>query len=433
MAEPLDCIRRPYLLVIHIPVYVDAAGTRWVDDLWHKDLVRHLSYLGRFSLACPHIFETPPAGYRSLDGYPINYIPLPRQGGRLRNALSAPACAIALWKAIAHADIVHSGVGNWSPLTLGNLTFVISRLRKKFRLIIVESSTWRVLPTTSASIARRWSARLSELVNQACVSTADLSVFTQAQYQRTLLKWNYDRGHVIHASWVDDSSILDEATVRKCWEGKRAQGPVRYLFAGRLAASKGLRILLQALRILDREGIELCVDIMGRGELEAECASLVSEAKGSALRVRLLQPVEYGDPFFSVMRDYSAVIVPSVGDEQPRIVYDAYSQGIPVLASATPGLLDCVVEGETGRLFSPNSSQELAACMRWGTEHTAELEQMGLRGLERARSLTHGEMHRQRFHLLVRSLNDHFAKGGRETTGIACDGGGRRPRRNSAS
>ena len=54
------------------------------------------------------------------------------------------------------------------------------------------------------------------------------------------------------------------------------------------------------------------------------------------------------------------MLVPNLGDEQPRIVYDAYSQAVPVLASATPGLKACVEEGVTGRFFAPGSPSELA-------------------------------------------------------------------------
>jgi len=97
------------------------------------------------------------------------------------------------------------------------------------------------------------------------------------------------------------------------------------------------------------------------------------------------------------------VIVPSLSDEQPRIVYDAFSQAVPVVASNTPGLRDCVRHGSTGRLVTGGPA-DWAAEFKWCFEHSNELEEMGSRGLETARLMTHAEMHRRRWRLLVEML-----------------------------
>jgi glycosyltransferase involved in cell wall biosynthesis len=407
--EGLEPIRRPYLLVIHIPAYVDEHGTRWVDPLWHRDLVRHLDYLEHFVLACPHLDAPPPPGSLSLEGYNVTFVPLPEQRGRFRTVLSALAVWRALWPAIRSADVVHSGVGNCYPWSLSNIAFAIASLQKKFRVVVVESATWRLVPGQNASFSERCQSALSEWANRACVSTADFCVFTHSDYKRTLLRGDQRRGHVIHASWIDESNVLTAEAASVCWRRKRESGEVRFLFAARLSPEKGVRQLLDALRLLPDVGDNVHVDIMGVGDLEEECRAFLLTEAGSKVHMRVLAPVEYGNPFFAVLRNCSAVLVPSLGDEQPRIVYDAFAVAVPVLASATKGLCDCVEDGVTGRLFAPGSARDLAAAVQRALAEPDELEAMGMRGLARAQLFTHRAMHMRRLELLRESLGRRFS------------------------
>ena len=98
------------------------------------------------------------------------------------------------------------------------------------------------------------------------------------------------------------------------------------------------------------------------------------------------------------------MLVPSLADEQPRIVYDAFSQALPVLASATPGLQACVSDGVDGRLFRPADPDALADAVRWAAADADALQQMGLAALATARAMTHQEMHRRRHVLIARTL-----------------------------
>jgi len=407
MAKPnaSGAIGRPYLLVIKIPIYVDDHGVRWADPLWHRDLLRHLDYLNDFFLACPHIAGPPPAGWLSLEGYRISYVPIPRQLGRFRSVLTGPSTFLALWRAIQHVDVVHAGVGGWYPWSTSNIATVISILLKRFRITIVESAAWRLIPGEPASVGRRIDSLLSEWANRMSVSLADLSIYTHAEYKRSLLRRNSTRGHVIHASWINENDILSDAQGRECWSRKRESGLVRFLFAGRLSPSKGVRQLLQAVKLLQDHGSAVFLDIMGSGELEDECRAFLATSVDSNSIVRMVAPIQYGPEFFDCLRSYSAVLVPSLGDEQPRIVYDALAVAVPPLASSTVGIADCVEHGVTGRLFQPRNAAEVANAMKWAISNPASLETMGMSGLERARSMTHAAMHQRRLALLLKELH----------------------------
>jgi glycosyltransferase involved in cell wall biosynthesis len=102
-----------------------------------------------------------------------------------------------------------------------------------------------------------------------------------------------------------------------------------------------------------------------------------------------------------MLRGYHALVLPNISDEQPRIVYDAYSQALPVLASRTSGLEACIVENRTGWFVAPNSADELGRMIERAAANAHDLESMGKEALRSARSMTHQKMHRDRHRLLL--------------------------------
>ena len=161
-------------------------------------------------------------------------------------------------------------------------------------------------------------------------------------------------------------------------------------------------MLLKALQLVATSStpFQLELDILGIGELAEDCASAAAEFTGST-RVQVLGAVPYGQPFFQLLRGYHAIVLPSISDEQPRIVYDAYSQGVPALATKTAGLRDCVLDGRTGWLVEPNDALALSELLRYAAHQIFELQRMGMEALKVARTMTHQRMHRERQRLLL--------------------------------
>ena len=104
------------------------------------------------------------------------------------------------------------------------------------------------------------------------------------------------------------------------------------------------------------------------------------------LSIRFHGELPYGAEFLDAIGHHDVLVVPNLSDEQPRIVYDAYSQGLPVMAAATSGLKQRVVDGETGILFPPADwaalKQEIAA-LAMNRDRLAELAR---KATERAHS-----------------------------------------------
>ena len=163
-------------------------------------------------------------------------------------------------------------------------------------------------------------------------------------------------------------------------------------------------MLLSAIEAASAAGADVNVSIIGTGPLLQECIAFARSDVGKKY-VKLLEPVTYGEPFLSLLRGFDAALVPSLSDEQPRILYDAFSQAVPVIGSATGGICEVLESGVTGRLLAPNDAGSLAEALIWAGQNRAELRAMGLRGLASVRDSTHQAMHQKRHELLRDALD----------------------------
>ncbi|MGC8643822.1 MAG: glycosyltransferase family 4 protein [Isosphaeraceae bacterium] len=400
----MSSVTEPYLLFSGVPITIDREGCPYTNPLWVKDLTLHLEYIENLSVACAVAHGQPsgdkvPIPLAVVDR--ITIVPLPAPHGRLSGWLAWPRTVVASWRAIGKARIVHTGFGAW-PINLGWIACPIAKLRGRFLLTNVESSFWRARP--GASLGRRLVGFVSERLNRLCVRTADLRLFTSTAYLREFLPEGAPRAFVNPASWIDDEWVLKTEDASAAWDGK--SGPVRLLFAGRLIAEKGVSELLEAARTAGQNGAELELTIVGEGALRDLCLEASREPAGS-VRIRALDPVPFGPSFFSLIARHDAVLVPSLTDEQPRILYDALSQAVPVIGSDTGGIREVIEPDMTGRLVPPSDVQALAQAMIWAASNRPALRAMGLRGLEVVRGRTHRAMHQYRSGLIRQALDEH--------------------------
>jgi glycosyltransferase involved in cell wall biosynthesis len=407
----------PYLLVVgqHLPIYLTGSGQLFTDELWQKDLAMHLEYLDHLMIATPLLHQEPPSDAVLLDPKPsrIEVVELPAQASFLTAIRTMPTIVLRLWRATRRAGIVHSGIAGW-PIPMGWIVMPLVLLSKKPFVVIVESAPWR-LPKSAAAGWKRWlRASLQELMGRWVLRKAELAVFTQDEYRQSLMGRKASLGHVIPASWINEQDILTDIEAEQVWQKKlaAADSRLKVLFVGRLVPDKGVRVLLESLRQLSAGDAPIVLSILGEGELKSECATVGSDLTG-VTSVRMLGTVPYGAPLFALIREYDALVVPTISDEQPRIIFDAYSQAVPVLASDTAGLRSCVRKGETGLLTTPNDVEALAALLQYALQNRSELKQLGLHSLSYAHKMTHQEMHRQRVVLLKDMLERQIRRAGK--------------------
>jgi glycosyltransferase involved in cell wall biosynthesis len=147
---------------------------------------------------------------------------------------------------------------------------------------------------------------------------------------------------------------------RPTWGGRRGG-----LYVGRLSEEKGVAVLAQAARLQPDAGIE----VIGSGPLEP----LARDTFGSAYLGYL--PLKQ---ILARMERAHFLLLPSICYENsPRTIVEAFSSGLPVIASRLGALADLVQDGVTGLLFDPGDGQDLARKIAWANAHPGEMERMG--------------------------------------------------------
>jgi glycosyltransferase involved in cell wall biosynthesis len=279
-------------------------------------------------------------------------------------------------------------------------------LHRNFQVIVIESANWRLAPGVHATWRQRLQSIAYERINRFFTDRVDLAIFTQQEYRESLRTRRLESAHVIEATWIDSNWVVNDDALRQREQAlaARPSGMLRLMFAGRLTPAKGITWLVDVLAALgaeDRARVHL--DIYGEGPAGAALQEAICQS-GLQEQVRMCGSLAYGASFLAALSDHDALIVPSLSDEQPRVVYDAYSQGVPVIASATPGLAQCVQHEATGWLFPVSDAESLCRILRQLAADPSALACAGRNAVNAARQRTHSEMHRRRWQLLSDGL-----------------------------
>jgi len=125
------------------------------------------------------------------------------------------------------------------------------------------------------------------------------------------------------------------------------------LYVGNLSKHKGIHILIQAFKQVNRCDIHL--DVCGRGKSEGEYRKLAQGNKrirfhGFVSKKKLNQLYDTAN----------VLIVPSIWyDNSPTVIYEAFVHGIPVIGSRIGGIPELVHNGENGFLYEPRNEKQL--------------------------------------------------------------------------
>lgn len=131
---------------------------------------------------------------------------------------------------------------------------------------------------------------------------------------------------------------------------------IKLVFIGRIIYSKGLHLLISALKKFPEERVSL--DIYGQVNENAYAQECIAEAADcdNIIWKGMLLPNEV----VSVFRNYDLLCVPSIICEMsPLVIQEAFAAGIPVLASDVYGNAEQVNHGINGWLFKFKDNDDL--------------------------------------------------------------------------
>jgi glycosyltransferase involved in cell wall biosynthesis len=186
---------------------------------------------------------------------------------------------------------------------------------------------------------------------------------------RFILATNFYRRKLVEAGLPEEKITVKPHFVEDY--GVRSTPGTYALFVGRLAPEKGVYTLLQAWTKLSR----IPLRVRGEGPLEGDAQRLAGESGGAIQLIPRLARSELA----GLMHEARFLVWPSEGYYETfgYVAAEAFSCGIPVIASRTGVAEEIVEDGRTGLHFTPSDPQDLAAKVEWAWTHPAEMEAMG--------------------------------------------------------
>jgi len=150
---------------------------------------------------------------------------------------------------------------------------------------------------------------------------------------------------------VESEGEFDPARVEPL--GPAGSGAKRILLPGRLVEQKDPLLTMEALALARERGAEFVLDVVGDGHLK-EPARERAEELGIADAIRWHPPSQEMARWY---RSADLVLMTSLYEGIPLVVYEALAMGVPVVAPALPGNVE-FMDADSGVLVEPRDDPE---------------------------------------------------------------------------
>ncbi len=268
-----------------------------------------------------------------------------RSGGRLTpaNVARTLSNAVRVFRAGCGADLVHIHTA---------LVPFVTLLRAGLLGLAARLAGARVLVHVHSGMVEPWlKPRWRQLLARVALCAAD-QVVTVSIGSRDALGQALGHGRV--------RLVYNGVSTAAYGQGP-AHDPPRILFAGVLAARKGVIDLVRASRVLRDRGVDH--QLLLAGGTPEEGARLEAEVRTAALAeapsARFLGPRPHQD-MPALYQEADVFCLPSWWEAMPLTVLEAMAAGLPVVATPVGDIPRMVEDGVSGRLVPPRHPEALA-------------------------------------------------------------------------
>ena len=247
------------------------------------------------------------------------------------------------------ADLVHAHT--WYTFFAGHL----AKMLYDVPFVVTVHSLEPKRPWKEEQLGRGY--KLSTWLERTGVESADRVIAVSEEMRRDILE----------AYEVDPSKVVvvhNGVDLNKYRPSRAVDVRARYgivgpyaLFVGRISRQKGIDVLLSAARTLAADvTVVLAATSPDTPELQAKIASQTRDNP----RLIWIDEMVSEDALVSLYTEADLFVCPSVYEPFGIINLEAMACGTPVVASAVGGIVEVVVDGETGLLVPPSDPDALA-------------------------------------------------------------------------
>ncbi len=233
-------------------------------------------------------------------------------------------------------------------------------------------------PDCAASLQQEWELALPEEDYQHLVSEPKLAshcIVASSFTKKTLVEHGTPASAISVVPYGVDSSRFFPAPRRPA----ASDSVLRLLFVGRINQRKGIKYLLEALRLLhsDKVHLTVCGRVVDNLEIFLPFASQV-EVRPSVSSDELVRAYQTADLF----------VFPSVAEGFGQVLLESLACGLPVVSTIRTAAPDLIEDGVQGFIVEPRRSDLIAERIAWALAHRSELTAMGVAARQRAETFT---------------------------------------------
>lgn len=129
---------------------------------------------------------------------------------------------------------------------------------------------------------------------------------------------------------------------------------LKLIFAGRIDKNKNIPTTQKAMKILEEQGYEVSLTVVGRIEDKAEYEEIIRDKKTTYI------PNQKKEELINIYRDHDIFVMPSFTESFGLVYAEAMSQGLPVVYSAGQGFDEQFENGRVGYRVDARSPESVA-------------------------------------------------------------------------
>ncbi len=266
--------------------------------------------------------------------------------GKFKGALEAFSLNLTQIKALANIDIVHThtwyvSMAGYLAKKLYGVPFVLTTHS------LEPLRAWKAEQLGSGYAMSSWMERTAILDADAVIA---VSQGTKADIVRSYPDVNPARIHVIY-NGIDLNEYQKTSDTKALIDHGVDPSTPYVLFVGRITRQKGVTHLVDAIRYLPLETqVVLCAGAPDTPEIAAELRAKVEAARRDHPRIVWIEKMVTLQDKIQLYSNARVFCCPSVYEPFGIINLEAMACQAPVVASATGGIKEVVVDGETGYL-----------------------------------------------------------------------------------
>ena len=313
------------------------------------------------------------------EGVPIIEVPMERKIAPLRDLVSL----WRLWRILHTLRPAVTNVGTPKAGLLGGFAAWLNRVPCRFYTLHgLRFETTRGLKRRLLIYAERLACRFAHRVICVSHSVREKAIASGlTTWERTAVFGAGSCNGVDASRFAATQEMKQRAADLRCHLGIPAQAPV-VLFVGRLTRDKGIPELMTAFLDLSSQFPELRLLLVGCFEDGDPLPVETRKSLETHSRVIFAGAVQETAPYYAAA---NAVILPSHREGLPTVVLEAQAAGKPVLGASATGIVDVIVDGETGLLFPVGNAPALAQAMARLISDKGLANRLGLAGQEQVK------------------------------------------------